>query len=125
MELAGRMASVEQTQRELIPLTSRLVAIENELFAKTSTRELRNERARLQSLLDQMASPNAPNDTEAASAHTRQRLVRAETMQIEQRINKLDRHLAAHRPTEASVKSVLVIFGLAAIAVVIVEWLKG
>jgi hypothetical protein len=123
MDLAGRMATMEDTHRELIPLTTRLIGIDNEIFRKTSVRKLRKERDELALSRNRLLDQGAPIATASHSAATRQQLLRAEMMQLEQRIDRIDEHLA-HRPKDASIKVVAIIFLVAALAVSIQEWLK-
>lgn len=123
MELAGKMTPADATVRELLPLTTRLVAIENEIFKKTSIKKLRREQAELQGSLDQLASQIASNDSSDASSYSRQHAARAQIFQIECKIKKIDYHLA-HRPLEASPKNVLIVFGIAVVGLLIDELLK-
>lgn len=123
MELAGKTTSANASTHELLPLTTRLIAIENELFKKTSSRKLRREQAELQSSLNQLASHIALNDSSDASSNSRQCVVRAQMLQIEHKIRKIDDHLA-RRPLEASPKNVLIVVGIAAAVLFIEELLK-
>jgi chromosome segregation ATPase len=123
MDLAGRRVSMEETHRELIPLTTRLIEINNEILRKTSVRNLRKERAELELSVGKLMDQHASIAPGSHSAPTRQQLLRAEMMQLEQKIDRIDQHLA-HRPKDASIKEVVIIFLVAAIAVFIQEWLS-
>jgi len=123
MELTGRMATVEETNGELRPLTTRLVDVNNKILRQTSADALRRERAELELALDTLKAPEDGSDPDDFQLQARQRASSAERMRLEWKINRLDEHLAQRSP-EASMKTVLIFIGAAAIFGILLQFVQ-
>jgi len=123
MELGARTATVEETNSELRPLTTRLVRMNNAILQRTSLSDLRRERTELVQSLDALDEREAAQGSEDPDLQARQREARAERMRIEWKINRLDEHLAQRAP-EVSMKMVLMFIGAAVLFGILLEFLK-
>jgi hypothetical protein len=123
-EKASRLAGERTLEADdLLPLATKLVAVENQIFAKSSKRQLRLKRAELQTSLEAKANAHK------GASPTAQLVQRSEIMTLENEIRQLDSHLAPSKPGKygsppVTVKNVLVLIAMTAAAMLIRELIR-